>query len=391
MSSVNSRKKLLLVGGPDVMVARRGIANYLKNDFIVGIVGSTKQEPRLSEAADDFFYLYYPLKREANITIDLFALLKLIQIFIKERPSIVHAFDTKPTVLARLAAKIARVPITVGSINGRGSLYTEGEKTKLHQMRGIYEMLQKIACHTSDMTIFQHINDSQYFLERKIAPPEKTSIISGSGVDTDLFSRDNLSKKKLDDLKRQIASSQDVVIVTMISRILRSKGILEFVQAANIVKNKFPTTLFLLVGPDDFDSMERLNDLEKKEVSQSVTWLGERKNIVDILAISDIFVLPSYYKEGIPRTLLEAASMSLPIITTDIPGCQEVVKQNLNGFLVKPRDPMELAAAIIQLVQNPELRQRFGKESRHLIESNFSFQIIASKIREVYFDLMKKA
>jgi glycosyltransferase involved in cell wall biosynthesis len=170
----------------------------------------------------------------------------------------------------------------------------------------------------------------------------------------------------------------------MISRLIRSKGILEFAAAAKNIKCQYPHVQFLLVGPEDNDSMDRLIPAEIEQIKQSVTWTGSRRDIPEILAISNIFVLPSAYREGIPRVLLEAASMGLPIVTTNSPGCNEVVEYGVNGYLIPVRDPDALSQAIERLVKQPELRTIFGHFSRQLALERFDLTVIAEQIREAY-------
>ena len=170
----------------------------------------------------------------------------------------------------------------------------------------------------------------------------------------------------------------------MISRILRSKGVLEYAAAARAVRAAEPTVNFLLVGPRDSDSRDDLSDEELLELSRSVTWVGARDDVKDILSLADIFVFPSIYREGVPRVLLEAASMGLPMVAADIPGSRDVVEDGKNGFLVPPRDSASITASVLALVRSPELRARFGRNSRELAVSRFDLPVVAARTRLLY-------
>ena len=377
--------KLALVGGPDVD-GRIELMQYLRNNFQVFAIGS---EPALVEcfAQAGFRYRHYHLARRVNPMADFRTLAELLRIFRQERPHIIHAFDTKPCVFARFAARLAGVPVIVGTLPGLGSLYVgDGITTRI--VRAVYERLQSLACRVSDLTIFQNHDDARQFVDRGLVPAHKTTVIPGSGVRMDVFCREAVRDTDIQRLKTELGLSQNHTVITMISRLIRSKGVLEFAEAARIVRRHHQDVRFLLVGPDDRDSVDRLSPNELESLSQSVTWLGERQDIPVILALSDIFALPSFYREGIPRVLLEAASMGLPIVTTDSPGCSEVVEHGANGFLVPARDPDALAQAIVHLIEDPEMRERFGQESRQHAVAHFDLSRIAGHIRAIYRELL---
>jgi glycosyltransferase involved in cell wall biosynthesis len=177
----------------------------------------------------------------------------------------------------------------------------------------------------------------------------------------------------------------------MISRIIKSKGVFEFMEAAREIKSCFTNVYFLLVGPVDNESLDRLSDSELAQLKQVVNWIGARRDVTTILAVSDVFVLPSAYREGIPRVLLEAASMGLPIITTDSPGCREVAENDQNGFLVPLYNAPALSKAMTRLLEEPQLRQRFGQVSRQRAVDEFDSAKIANKTRAKYQDLLKQS
>jgi glycosyltransferase involved in cell wall biosynthesis len=174
----------------------------------------------------------------------------------------------------------------------------------------------------------------------------------------------------------------------MVSRVIRSKGVLEFTAAAHGLMVRRPDVRCLLIGPEDPESLDRLSPAEVQELKQILSWPGARDDIPAILAVSDVFVLPSTYREGIPRVLLEALSMGLPIITTDSPGCREAVEEGSNGFLIRAGQADELEAAVLRLVDDPALRQRFGSISRRMAVERFDLLVISDQIQSLYSRLL---
>lgn len=379
--------EFIIVGGPDVD-ARLELMHYLKVDFDVRAFGSqvNLHEKFLNEGFD---YINYPLARGVNPLLDLLTLGKLYLDFRRLKPQVVLTFDTKPSVWGRLAARLAGVPVVIGALPGLGSLYVEDNIAR-RLLRSIYQWLQRIACRFSDLTIFQNVDDANQFIAAGIISPQKVRVIPGSGVNTDVFVSDRVPYEKRAELRSELGFKPDEIVVTMVSRIIRSKGVFEFGAAAIQISSHNPDVRFLLVGPVDNESMDRLNAEEFTHLRQAVTWPGPRNDIATVLASSDIFVLPSAYREGIPRVLLEAASMGLPIVTTDSPGCKDVVENDINGFLVPVRDAIALSQAILSLVEQPELRQQFGQVSRQRAVERFDLSIIAMQIFMAYRQIMAR-
>jgi glycosyltransferase involved in cell wall biosynthesis len=373
--------KVVLVGGIDVD-ARIELMRCLSNDFELSALGSLEALYE-SFSKEGFKYSTYNLGRGANPLQDIITIIQLFFIFRKQKPQLVHTFDTKPCVWARIAARLAGVPVVMGTLPGLGSLY--GNDSLFNSLvRAVYEKLQQYACHISDLTMFQNSDDAHQFIDAGVVPAKKVIIVPGSGVATERFSPEQVPEAKRKTLRAELGLRSDEIVVTMVSRLIRSKGVLEFATAARNIRCQYPDVRFLLVGPVDNDSMDRLNPAEIEQVKQSVTWTGPRRDIPEILAMSNIFVLPSTYREGIPRVLLEAASMGLPIVTTNSPGCNEVVENGFNGYLVPAHDPNALSQAIERLVKQPELRTIFGHFSRQLALERFDLTVIAEQIREAY-------
>lgn len=373
--------RVLIVGGSDVD-ARLELMRSLSNHFEISALGSL---PSLRDkfTSEGFCYQSYTLNRSVNPLGDLKTLFQLISMFRKLKPQIVHTFDTKPCVWGRLAARLAGIPVIIGTLPGLGSLYGD-DNLKNRVVRSIYQELQRLACRISDLTIFQNEDDTIQFIKAGIVSAQKARVILGSGINTNLFSPVQVSESAKAQLKNEFKIQPDEIVVTMVSRIIRSKGVFEFMQSAREIQKDNPKVHFLLVGGEDSESVDRLTQGELIQLKQAVNWIGRRSDILAILAISDIFVLPSIYREGIPRVLLEAAAMKLPIVTTNSPGCKEVVENGVNGFLISAHDTKALSNAISRLVKAPELCRRFGQASQRRAVERFDTAIISSQTRTVY-------
>ena len=176
----------------------------------------------------------------------------------------------------------------------------------------------------------------------------------------------------------------------MAARLIRTKGVFEYLEAARIIKQQSHAIKFLLVGNWDKEGADALSYDEINSISKDIDWLGMQSDMPTLYALSDICVLPSYYREGIPRVLMEAASMGLSLISTDMPGCREVVNDGQNGFLIPTRDSKTLASCISRLAAEPELRKQFGNASRELATQRFDIHPIANQIENIYSSTLVK-
>jgi len=380
-----TKPTVLIMGGPDVDL-RLELMGRLQSDFEM-VAAGTAPDLLSRFSAAGFRYHAYPLHRTVNPVSDLVSILSIWRLCRAIRPDLVHTFDAKPGVWGRIAARWAGVPVVVGTIPGLGSLYTN-DRLSTRLVRRAYEPLQRWSSRVSDMTIFQNRADARQFIVARIVAEPNTMIIPGSGIPTEQYAPGRVSQSARSVLRVELGIDPDETVVTMISRVIRTKGVLEFMSAAQSVGRRHPRVRFLLVGPSDDESLERLSATEVAHLKQTVTWPGPRRDIPAVLAVSSVFVLPSAYREGIPRVLLEAASMELPIVTTDSPGCNEVVENGVNGFLVPARDAEALGQAILRLIEEPELRRQFGRLSRQRAVERFDLSIIAAQTRSLYLRLL---
>ncbi|MEM2445721.1 MAG: glycosyltransferase family 4 protein [Candidatus Bathyarchaeia archaeon] len=304
------------------------------------------------------------------------------------QPDVLHTSTLRPNAYGALAGWLAGVPVIVGTVEGLGTLYTNHDpKTRL--ARWGVEQVTRLALRATDAIIFLNPDDREYYVSHRLCRPEQARLIVSVGVDVHAFSPDRFSPADREAMRRRWGLSSDVVVVTMVARLIAPKGVREFLQVAERLNGK---ARFVLIGePDpgnpDSLSWEDIQDYIRRGVVLAPGW---QKDVASWLAITDVFVLPSY-REGTPVTVLEAMAMGLPVVATDVPGCREAVVQGETGFLVPPRDADNLTRAIQQLVEDSELRHRMGQAGRRRAVECFAVERIVERYLNLYEELLAKA
>ncbi|MDD5717851.1 MAG: glycosyltransferase family 4 protein [Sulfuricurvum sp.] len=280
---------------------------------------------------------------------------------------LLHTFTAKPNIYGTIAGRMAKVPRIINLVEGLGSFYLENDfKSRL--VRQLIEFLYRRVFRLSDTVMFVNHDDPEYLISKSIIDPKKVFLLKGVGIDTQAW--------------KPLPKRDEWLRVTMIARAIKHKGVHEFIEAASILGEKFPEVSFQFVGSPDTGNRFSLTEEEMKS-APSLHYLGHQENIRHILSQSDIFVLPSY-REGMPRTAMEAASMGIPIVTTDAVGCRECVENGINGFLVPVKNAPALADAIEKLLLNPSLRESMGKAGRDKALKEFDIGTITDKHLEIY-------
>src|SRR5207249_2148981 len=228
---------------------------------------------------------------------------------------------------------------TAGARLRRGYLFSSRSPLAL-SLRPVFRFLQRRAAAATGVTIFQNPDDRAYFRRHRLVRPGRDALVLGSGIDFTPLQVDGAAVGRL----RRELSLEGRLVVTMISRLVAQKGVRDFIHAAALVRQQRPDSVFLLIGPASSEGRGAVSSREVERSARDVRYLGPRSDVSDLLALSDLFVLPTYLREGIPRVLLEAAALGLPLVTTDTPGCKEIVRDGWNGLLVPPQDPRRLAA-----------------------------------------------
>lgn len=286
---------------------------------------------------------------------DLNTLLALRKIFIKERPDVLFSYTIKPVIFGSIVAHYSKVPKNYALITGLGYVFL-GCSLKRRILRSLAKSLYKIALKRCELVFFQNLDDIELFIKLRIVKQKQTALINGSGVDLNYYQIKPLPKKPS---------------FLLIARLIIEKGIQEYIEAAYIIRDRYPESVFTIVGWID-SSPAKINssDLQKWQQDGVIKYKGEKKDVRNSIAEASVYVLPSY-REGTPRTVLEAMAMGRPIITTDVPGCRETVENGKNGYLVPPRNPVALAQAMEKFILRPELCSIMGRESRKIVEKKY--------------------
>ena len=341
-------------------------------------------------AADGVKHVSYPIRPGGmNPLQELLVVFRLWRIFRRLGPDIVHTFTMKPNVYGTLAARLAGVPCIVNSVTGLGSFFLDGETSG--STRKILLALYRLAGRFNSKTIFQNGDDLSFFMAQKLISGAKCDLIKGSGVDLQRFDPSRFGASQQAAMRTKLDIPADHLVVVCIARLLKDKGVVEFCDAARMLQEEWGgTTTFLLAG--DFyegnPSTLPRSYIEDLVAAGVIRFIGWRRDIPELLSISDLVVLPSY-REGLPVSLQEALSMGIPVVTTDAPGCREVVDDGVNGILVPVRDTSAVAKAIGQLLANKPLREQMGKASLHKARTEFDARQIAGRHIQLYESLLR--
>ena len=294
-------------------------------------------------------------------------ILNLISIYRRENPDIVHHFTIRMVILGSIAAIFSKKIQVVNTITGLGSVFIS-HRLKYKLIRSIISTSLRLLLPGTNTTVQNH--DDYKFIKKLGIPKDKIHLILGSGVDTDLYT--------------PYKKSNQIPIIALPSRMLWVKGVGEFVKAGRILKKTVKCKL-VLIGSNDNNNPDSIDNeqLIKWQDEGVIEWWGHQTDMVSILKMIDIVCFPSY-REGLPKSLLEAASSGIPIVTTDSPGCREVVKNSINGFLVPSRDFKALIEPLKVLVENNKLRSVMGNAGREKIMSELSSDIIIQQNINLY-------
>ena len=360
---------------------RLGLAKFLRdNGFeVVMISPQGPYGPRL--VAEGFRWIPLQMdRRSLNPWRELRLIAQIASILRAEKPALVHNFTIKCVVYGSLAARWAGVQARVNAVTGLGYVFI-GQDFRARLLRPIVGALLKLAFNgIAARLIVQNQDDSAAFVDAGLVLKDFVRLIKGSGVDTSRF------------YPRLEARPAGSLRVLLASRLLWDKGIGEYVEAARQIKRQGLAVEFLLAGDIDSGNPASVSadDVESWRAAGIVRPLGHVEDMAVLLSDIDVMVLPSSYGEGVPRSLIEAAACGLPIITTDAPGCREIVEEGVNGYLVPVRDAHALADAIRRLYANPALRQSMGQAGREKVLKEFDERIVFEKTLAVYRELLPK-
>jgi len=333
-----------------------------------------KYTPLLKEVFE-----FYPIKfldrKSTNPIKDLLFLKELIELSSKIKPSIIVNITIKPNIWGNIAAAMLQIP-SISVITGLGYTFTE-RRFPIYQ---IVKALYKIALKHPKKVIFQNPDDAKFFTEKHIVNLEKVEVILGSGVDLEFFKASKNVKRK------------SIPIFGYAGRFLKDKGLLEFIEAIKILREKNYNFKVYLLGKTDKGNPNSLSEEEilNWHLQELIVYRGFSTNVKSFLEEIDCFVYPSY-REGIPRAILEAMAMEKPIITTNSPGCKETVIDGWNGFLIPPKNSKALAEAMEKFLNlSSQQRERMGQNSRKLAAEKFAIDKVINKYIEIIEEVLKE-
>lgn len=312
----------------------------------------------------------YMDSRGANILKDLALVAELSSIYSKIKPDVILHYTIKPNVYGTLAAAILGIPV-INNVCGLGTVFLKGGLVSW-----IAKLLYKVSFRFPKKVFFQNPNDLQLFLDKKLVPADRVALLPGSGINLNAFTPLPFKRNR-------------VFTFLMISRLIIDKGVLEFIEAIRMLKAKGIDARFQLLGAKDPEHKRgiALATIDEWMEEGIVEYLGKTDDVRPYIHAADCVVLPSY-REGSPRSLMEAACLSKPIVATDVPGCNQVVKHRFNGLLCKAQDPEELALTLFTMLSmSDSALQLMGECGRHKMENEFSDEIITKEYLQAMHEI----
>ena len=315
--------------------------------------------------------------RSVSVGHDVLALYELERLFRRLRPDIVHTHNPKPGLYGRIAARTAGVPGVVNTVHG---LYAAPEDPR--GRRAVVYALERIAATCSDVELFQNPEDLEVM--RRLGVPSERLVLLGNGIDLRRFGSAP-SPEASTRARRSLGVDDSAVVVGTVGRLVWQKGFRELFHAARRLRSSVEDLVFVVVGPEDTAKGDALgpDDIAAARAIGNVVFTGHRDDVEDLYPGFDMFVLPSY-REGFPRSAMEAAAYGLPVIATDIRGCRQVVDHDVTGLLVPVHDGDALAAAIAALAADPARRSAMGARARTKAEAEFDDRTVIERTLAAY-------
>jgi len=369
--------KILLIANTDWYLYRFRIslARFLRKQGLEVILISPGGQYVSKIEAEGFRWLEWQVGRQTvNPFGEIISIFRLMRIFRREKPLLVHLYTIKPVIYGSLAARFAPVSAIVRSITGRGYVFL-GQDFRAKFLRPLVKTIYRFALRIgASATIFENESDRQYFLDENFVKPDKSYIIEGVGVDVEYY--------------LPTPEPEGIPVVVLASRMLWDKGVGTFVDTARLLRSKISARFVLIGEPDEGNPASIDSEVLRRWVDEGIVeWWGWQEDMRSVFASCHIVALPSL-GEGIPTVLLEAASSGRAIVATDVPGCRDVVVDGRNGLLVPQQDPLALAKAFEKLLNNPDMREAMGKVGRESIKKRFSTARINEETYKIYQSLI---
>ena len=360
--------------------------NYLLSQgFEVGIACSWDED---SQRLQEKGYTVHPVQIDRKISPvpNFKSISGLTEIIRENNYDLVHVHTPIAAVLGRIAAKLAGVKAIVYTAHGFPFHDLSSPKQYF-----FYSNVEKYAATITDLILTQNHEDISTAKKIGLCQPEKIAYL-GNGVDIERFKPSRLNPESQSQLRQSLNIPDDSLVVGTIGRLTRKKGSGYLIEAAGELISEFPNLHIVVIGsqlttdPEPFQ-IELNQRIKTLGLEEHVTLTGERQDIPELLGLLDIFTLPTFSHEGLPRSIVEAMGMSLPIVATDVRGCREAVVNQKNGIIVPSHDSKKLAEALRMLLSNSELRQNYGKASRARVEAEYSEEFVFHRLTKYYHEL----
>jgi glycosyltransferase involved in cell wall biosynthesis len=314
-------------------------------------------------------------RRSVNPCRELRSLAEIVRTYRAVKPDIVHHVALKPVIYGSVAARLAAVPSVVNALAGLGYVFSSRDRRARLVRPAVETLFRALLDRPASRLIVQNHDDLRFLVGEAVVDAGRATLIRGSGVDTSRYV--------------PAPEPDSTPLVVLPARMLRDKGVVEFVGAAERLKADGAAARFALVGDPDPDNPASISEetLQRWSSSRAVEWWGWRDDMVTVFQQCHVVCLPSY-REGLPKALIDAAACGRAIVTCDVPGCREVVRDGENGLLVPPRDSAALAAALRRLLEDPKLRRAMGERSRARAVAEFSVERVIEQTLGLYRELL---
>jgi glycosyltransferase involved in cell wall biosynthesis len=374
---------ILYVGGEDHHLRIPAMIALRHHGFRITAAGTGDPEP-FRDAGLPFEP--YKLERFLAPLADWRTIKQLSHLMRRVAPDVVQSFDTKLGILVPLAARRVPGPAVIRTINGRAFLYSSRAPLAL-ALRPVHRTLHRIAARSTTATVFEIREDQAFFADKGLLGRSRSVLVPGAGVDVEGFDRAFADAAPPSQLRQQLGLGNAPVVIT-VTRMTRQKGIPTLLRAAALVNQQRPDVRFVLVGPRESEGPLAVSAAEIASHAPYVVATGPRSDVPALLRMANMFAFPTEYREGVPRVLLEAALANLPIVTTGIGGCADVIRHGWNGSIAPLRNATVLANLILRTLAEPDEARIMAERAAALVRQEFSLERVVPCQAALYRELI---
>jgi len=375
---------VLMIGGEDHHLRIPAMIALRKHGYRVTAAASAAPRDPFVEAGIPLHE--FRLERFLNPLADWRTLGELSGLIDRIRPEIVQSFDSKLGLLLPLAARNFPDTAAIRTINGRGWIYSSNAPLAL-ALRPVYQALHWLGAPFASATVFEIREDQAFFERHHLLRGGRWRHVPGAGIDVSGFEEALALGAPCAQLRQELGLG-DCRVVICVTRMTRQKGIPSLLKAAAIVNREHADVRFLLVGPRESEGPDAVSEVDIARHAPYVIATGLRTDVPALLRLADVFAFPTEYREGVPRVLLEAALADVPVVTTGIAGCGDVVRDGWNGFVVPPRDPDALAAKIVEMLNHRQAAADMAARAHDVVRDGFSLSLVVSQQADLYRELL---